>query len=39
MIGEPVTVRNDGTEAATEVTVPEVAGLAHERVVPFEVRI
>jgi hypothetical protein len=38
MIGEPVTVRNDGTEAATEVTVPEVAGLAQVGVPEMVVR-
>jgi hypothetical protein len=32
-----VTVRNVGTEAATDVTVPVPAGVTHESVVPFEV--
>jgi hypothetical protein len=39
VIGDPVIVRNEGVDRATEVTVPLVAGAAHERFVPFEVRI
>ena len=35
VIGEPDIVRNEGTDAATEVTVPANAGV-HERTVPFE---
>jgi len=37
VIGVPVTVRNGGTDAATEVTVPTV-GVVQERVVPLDVR-
>ena len=37
VIGVPVTERNAGTVAATEVTVP-VPFVCHERVVPFDVR-
>ena len=35
VIGDPAIVRNEGTDAATEVTVPANAGV-HERTVPFE---
>jgi len=37
VIGEPASARNDGTDAATEVTVP-VVGVCQTRDVPFEVR-
>ena len=37
VIGEPAIERNEGTDAATEVTVP-VVGVCHTRDVPFEVR-
>jgi len=35
LIGDPVIVRNEGTDAATEVTVPANAGV-QESTVPFE---
>jgi len=39
VIGDPAMERNEGTVAATEVTVPTPgeAGVVQERVVPFEV--
>ena len=40
VIGDPAIVRNDGTDAATDVTVPVpgVAGVCQDSVVPLEVR-
>ena len=37
VIGEPEIERNEGTDASTEVTVPE-PFVVHKSVVPFEVR-
>ena len=41
VIGDPVTVINEGTVTATEVTVPFVGGVGktHAKLVPFEERI
>ena len=40
LMGEPVTVRKEGTDAATEVTVPVpgAAGVCQESVEPLEVK-